>query len=146
MTSGAERSTTDDVATAGTPRRPIVLCIDDDPAICRAIGVQLSAHGIEVLEASSGMQGYRAAIEHNPDVILTDMIMPDGEGNYICGRLRTHPLTRQTPIIVVSGQANPGVKRQMLSLGANAYLAKPIDWTELLRALGRYIDLPANVG
>lgn len=128
--------------TAGTQKRVKVLCIDDDPAICEAIGARLSGHGIDVVQAFSGMQGYWTALESRPAVIITDLRMPDGEGNYICGRLKNHPLTQRTPIFVLTGETNPATRRQMLSLGVDAYLTKPVNWTELLRALRRHVVLP----
>ena len=49
-----------------------------------------------------------------PDVIVTDMVMPDGEGTYVMGRLKSHPLTGNIPVIVLSGQANPALKPDAL--------------------------------
>jgi DNA-binding response OmpR family regulator len=72
------------------------------------------------------------------------MNMPDGEGNYIFGRFKSHPLTKDIPILVLTGQENPGLRRLMLSLGADAYLQKPVDLGELLSHLRRHIDLPAR--
>jgi len=127
---------------AAADGRVKVLCIDDDAEISSAITARLRRHGLDVLRAFSGMQGYWMALESRPDVVVTDLSMPDGEGNYIIGRLKSHPLTERTPIIVLAGQTNPAVKRHILGLGVDAYLTKPMDWTQLVNALRRHIDLP----
>ncbi len=119
-----------------------VLVIDDDPDISRALAMRLKPYGIEVLQALSGLQGYWTALDAHPDLVITDMSMPDGEGNYIVGRFKSHPLTKDIPVIVVTGQDNAGVKRLMLGLGVDAYLRKPIAIEELLQQMRRHLDLP----
>lgn len=123
-------------------QRPLVLVIDDDPDISSAIALRLSAYGIDVLPAFAGMPGYWTAVDLRPNVILCDMQMPDGEGNYIIGRLKSHPLTQNIPVIVITGQDNPGMKRMMLSLGVAAYFGKPVPMKELLTELRRHITVP----
>lgn len=122
-------------------RCPKVLCIDDDAEISKLLRLRLEPYGVDVIRAFNGMQGYWTALDMQPGVIITDLSMPEGEGNYIVGRLRSHPLTENTPILVLSGNSNPGVKRQMLSLGVDAYLVKPLAFEDLLERLNRYIPL-----
>jgi len=123
------------------PRKLKVLCIDDDPEITKAIKLRLEPHGVEVVRAFDGMQGYWTALDTRPDVIICDMIMPDGEGNYLFARFRSHSLTKDVPIIILTGAANPALKRQMLSVGVDAYLAKPLVFDELLSELRRLAPL-----
>jgi DNA-binding response OmpR family regulator len=126
----------------GKPReRPLVLAIDDDPDISAAIALRLSTYSVDVLPAFAGMPGYWTAVDMHPDVILCDLRMPDGEGNYIVGRLRSHPLTQDIPIIITD-QDNPGTRRVMLSMGVAAYFNKPIVMKDLIEELRRYILLP----
>ncbi len=126
---------------AATAKRARVLCIDDDPEIREAISRRLADYGVEVVLAASGMPGYWAALESQPDVIIADLNVPDGEGDYLCSRLKSHPLTDRIPMVVLTGRANPAVQRQLLGQGVDAYLAKPINWTELLEALRRRVAL-----
>ncbi len=121
---------------------PKVLCIDDDPDFSRAVKLRLEPYGVDVIRAFSGEQGFWMGLDERPDVIITDLKMPDGEGNYVLGRFRGHPLTENIPIIVMTSNANPGVKRQMLGIGAEAYLTKPLVFDELLRELRQYLTLP----
>jgi DNA-binding response OmpR family regulator len=136
----------DAIAAWSGEKSPRVLCIDDEPDISRIIKIRLEQYGVDVRRAFNGMQGYWLAIDMRPDVIVTDMVMPDGEGTYVMGRLKSHPLTQEIPVIVLSGQDNPALKRQMLSLGASAYLIKPLVVDELIRELRTHIVLPETPG
>lgn len=121
--------------------RPKILCIDDDPEISKILKLRLEPYGVDVLRAFNGMQGYWTAMDMNPDVIITDLSMPDGEGNYIMGRLKSRTATEKVPVIVLTGQSNPSTRRLMLSIGADAYLMKPLNLPELLSELSRHIKL-----
>ena len=122
------------------PFRLKVLSIDDDPAISEVLMHRLRAYGVDVIRAFNGTQGYWTALDMRPDVIISDMIMPEGDGNYMFMRLKDHPLTADIPVIVLTGQKNPALKRQMLSLGVDAYFTKPLNFDELLKELRRHID------
>jgi len=119
-----------------------VLCIDDDPDVSKALMIRLRPYGVDVLRAFEGMRGYWTALATRPDVIILDLKMPDGEGNYICGRFKSHSLLKDVPVIILTGAANPGMHRLMLSMGADAYLMKPLVFDELLRELRRHLVLP----
>jgi DNA-binding response OmpR family regulator len=67
--------------------------------------------------------------------------MTDGDGNYILHRLRTHSLTERTPVIILTGETNPALKRQLLAQGAEAYLLKPLNLDELLERLRPLVPL-----
>jgi DNA-binding response OmpR family regulator len=121
---------------------PKVLCIDDDPEISRIIKLRLEGYGIAVFRAFNGMQGYWTGLDFRPDVIITDLAMPEGEGNYVMSRFRSHPLTADVPIIILTGQTNPAIKRTMFNLGASAYLVKPLIFEELIGALRTHIQFP----
>ena len=121
--------------------RPKILCIDDDPEISKVLKLRLEPYGVEVLRAFSGMQGYWMALDCLPVAIICDLAMPDGEGNYINARLKAHPMTKDIPLIVLTGQKNPALKRQLLSCGAAGYLEKPLVLDDLLGELRRYLDL-----
>ena len=122
-------------------QRPRVLCIDDDPHVSQAIMMRLRPLGVDVIRAFDGMQGFWTGLDTRPDVIITDMRMPDGEGNYIFSRFQAHPLTKDVPVIVLTGETNPAVRRTMLALGAAAYFTKPWSFDDLRQELERHIDL-----
>ncbi|MBI3464624.1 MAG: response regulator [Planctomycetes bacterium] len=122
--------------------------MDDDPGISKALGIRLRAYGVEVDRAFNGMQGYWMALKRRPDVIVADYMMPEGQGNYLLERLKNHPLTKNIPVIVLTGRTVEGrkdgaIERLMLDLGAVRLLTKPVDFEVLLAELRRFIELPA---
>jgi DNA-binding response OmpR family regulator len=125
------------------PSSPKVLLIDDDPDVSKALGLRLRACGVQAFRAFTGMQGYWAALSQNPAVIISDLGMPDGEGNYLLVRLKTNPLTARIPVIILTGTVDGALERHMLSLGAVAYFTKPADFDALVSELQKHIPLPA---
>ena len=121
-------------------KRPKVLCIDDDAEITKAMQLRLEHCGFVVLRAQSGAEGLRLAMEERPDAIVTDLVLPEGEGIYILRQLKSHVDTKDIPVIVLTGQGYAAIKRQVVHAGADSYLTKPVDFTELLQLLRRHIE------
>lgn len=124
-----------------TPR-PKVLIIDDDHEISAALSLRLNTFGVDVVPAFSGMDGYWRAMVMRPDLILCDMNMPDGDGNYILGRLQMHSLTKDIPVIFITGQTDPSLRRTMMTKGAAGYFKKPLNTKLLIDEMRRHITLP----
>lgn len=127
-------------ATLGT-RTPQVLCVDDDPAIHTALQLRLRDYDVEVSQAFYGMQGVSEAVRSQPDVIVMDLAMPNGDGLYVVECLRNNPATCSIPIVMLSGMRDPSLKRQAFDNGADAFLTKPIAFTDLVEELRNHIDL-----
>lgn len=144
-------ATTPPTATANETEQaatgPTVLIIDDDPDVSKALKLRLRQYGIEVLRAFNGMQGYWTALKSLPDVVICDFNMPEGCGNYVLGRLKDHSLTRNIPVVFITGRTidgrrDFGLERDLISLGAVKFMTKPVDFNELLSTLRRFIDIP----
>ena len=116
-------------------KRPTILCIDDDPGIADTLSLRLARYEIDVISAFQGMQGFWTALDARPDAVICDLVMPGGEGNHIVSRLKSHALTKDIPIVILTGYKNQAVQRQMLSQGVSAYFSKPLILDELLRTL-----------
>jgi CheY-like chemotaxis protein len=112
-----------------------ILCIDDDQDFCDALSLRFAEFGISVLQAKEGMDGYRAAFISPVCAIVLDYMMPNGRGDYILSRLLDNPVTKDIPVIVVTGQSDKMLERRMLAMGAKAYLRKPLDFSQLKGAL-----------
>lgn len=142
----------DDVKTDAAPptetsASPKILVVDDDLHILKAIKIRLRAYGVEVLLAPSAIQGYWTALKGRPDVIITDYTMPNGYGNYLINRLQNCSLTKDIPVIVLTGRTvefkkDHSLERNVLRLGAARFLTKPLDFDELLAELRKHVDLP----
>jgi len=120
---------------------PKILCIDDDPAICRSLRIQLQNYAVQVFTASFGSHGYWEALVHQPDVIITDLRMPQGSGDYVVECLKHNPATRDIPIVVLTGRRDPALQRYLRGLGIAQYLVKPVSFEELHSELRRFIAL-----
>jgi CheY-like chemotaxis protein len=134
-------SGTETSAPAG-PASLSILCIDDDPVVARSITLRLKPYGIEVISAENGTQGYLIAAAKCPDLILLDMNMPSGDGHYVLSKLKENERTLNIPIIILTIETHPGVRRQMLSVGAEAFICKPVRWRKLFAEMARHVELP----
>ena len=121
-----------------TPGNILILVIDDEIQIRRLLRGCLEINGYDVLEAASGEEGISEAINHQPDLILLDLGLPDMDGMAVLQRLREWT---KVPIFVVSVRDRDHDKVTALDHGANDYLSKPFSTSELLarlRVLQRY--------
>ena len=121
------------------------LCIDDDPVVAKSLAHRLQPYSIKLKWANNGTQGYMLAVAENPDLIILDLKMPNGEGNYVLTKLKDNPQTKGIPVIVLTVETHHGVRRQMFAIGADAYLNKPIQWPELFGEIGRCVRLPKQL-
>ena len=122
-------------------RQATILAIDDDPDILQTIKLRFRQYNVEVLQAFHGMHGFALAAEKKPDVIITDLRMPQGEGDYVVECLKRNSQTSHIPIIVLTGQRDNYLRRRLRNLGIDEYLTKPIAFDDLREAVGRFIDL-----
>lgn len=108
---------------------PLVLIIEDEPHMRRALRAMLTGNGFQVVEAAGAREGLMQASGRNPEVILLDLGLPDLDGRDV-----TRTLRRMTtaPIIVISARGQEHDKVQLLDLGADDYLTKPFGVAELL--------------
>jgi two-component system KDP operon response regulator KdpE len=114
-----------------------VLLVEDERPLLRALAMNLTARGYEVIEAATGSEGLAAAGAHEPDVILLDLGLPDLSGFDVIRAIRTYG---STPIVVLSARIGSADKITALDLGADDYVTKPFSIGELLarlRAVGR---------
>jgi CheY-like chemotaxis protein len=120
---------------------PSILCIDDDPGICENIELRLRQYDVDVLRAYHGTHGLSLAITGRPDLIITDMRMPQGGGAYIVESLRRNPDTKDIPIIVLTGQRNHAFEAMANQHSADVVLIKPVQFKVLAAAIGKFVPL-----
>ncbi len=122
-----------------------VLVVDDDPAIVRALVINLKARSYEVDSAHDGAAALRTAAAHHPDVVVLDLGLPDMDGVEVITALRGWS---RVPILVLSARHASEEKVQALDAGADDYVTKPFGMDELLarlRAAVRRAE-PADAG
>lgn len=108
-----------------------ILVVDDDHSILRYLQKRLTAWNYRVATATSGRQGMAHVQSEMPDIVITDLYMPDGDGLAFLDHL--HAFAPELPVIVMSGQGKLDDAIQALRLGAWDYLRKPIESSSLLR-------------
>ncbi|MGV0633201.1 response regulator [Mycolicibacillus trivialis] len=109
-----------------------VLVIDDEPQILRALRINLTARGYDVITAATGADALRAAADHTPDVVILDLGLPDLSGIEVLAGLRGW-LT--APVIVLSARTDSSDKVAALDAGADDYVTKPFGMDEFLARL-----------
>ena len=108
-----------------------LLMIDDSRLVHRFLDEALIDEGLEHIHAYHATEGWTAAIEQQPDLILLDVVMPEISGFDLCHRLKNDPRTSHIPVIFLSGAGDSFNKVQGLDLGAVDYVVKPFDNAEL---------------
>jgi len=108
-----------------------ILVIDDSPDIHTLVKVRLGKEQVVIQCASDGASGLAAAREFRPDLILLDIDMPERDGFAVCTDLKADSMTRDIPIIFLSGATSTKDKIRGLELGATDYVTKPFDPAEL---------------
>ena len=107
-----------------------VLVIDDEPPIRKLLRVGLSAHGYQIMEASSGKMALELLGEQPPDLIVLDLGLPDMQGHELLRAMRAR--NDSVPIVVLSSRDDEAGKVQALDSGADDYVTKPFGMDELL--------------
>jgi two-component system KDP operon response regulator KdpE len=106
-----------------------ILVVDDEPQIARVLRTGLKTHGYDVRVAVDGLSALETFEDWNPDLVVTDLSMPNLDGLQLCQRLRA--LSR-LPIIVLSVRGEERMKVEALDAGADDYVTKPFGMDELL--------------
>jgi two-component system KDP operon response regulator KdpE len=109
-----------------------VLVVDDDAQILRALRINLSARGYQVITAPDGASALRTAAEEHPDAVVLDLGLPDLDGTDVIAGLRGWT---RVPIIVLSARTDSADKIDAFDAGADDYVTKPFGMAELLARL-----------
>jgi len=109
-----------------------ILVIEDDPNILFLIRQTLQRAGYEVVTATNGSEGLRLVYEIQPNLVVLDITMPGLDGHQVCHYLRSEASTKELPIIMVTALSRPADQRRGFELGADDYLPKPFQLTELV--------------
>ena len=123
--------------------QPRILVVDDEPQLTRVLRTGLKSHGYDVRAAADGLTGFELFTDWHPDLVITDLAMPNVDGLELCRRLRA---ISQVPIIVLSAKGEEQTKVEALDLGADDFVTKPFGIDELLarvRASLRRAKAPA---
>jgi sigma-B regulation protein RsbU (phosphoserine phosphatase) len=107
-----------------------IVVIEDDPAIRSGLETTLRSESYDVLTASDGEAGYRLVQEHQPDLVILDLLLPRMDGYEICSEIRRHGLA--TPILMLTAQDQELSRVHGFDAGVDDYVTKPFSIRELL--------------
>lgn len=117
-----------------------VLVVDDSPTILAVFRKVLTSAGCEVLEALDGESGVATARAEVPELIFLDIMMPGMNGFAALRILRRDPLTRQIPIIIISGNEQATEQYYANRIGADDFMKKPFSRSEVFTRIERLLD------
>jgi DNA-binding response OmpR family regulator len=129
---------------------PKILLVEDDPAMQQGLADNLELEGYVVLIAGSVRDGKRLALKEQPDLVLLDLMLPDGDGMTLCRQLRSHGFRKA--IIMLTARSEEADTVLGLEVGADDYVVKPFSLRQLLarisahlRREGRVASSPARI-
>lgn len=112
-----------------------ILLVEDDLAQLDLMEMYLRENGHAVICLLDANQALTKAVEHKPDVIVTDVVMPGISGFELCRRLKQHPATANVPVVICTSKNQEIDRLWGMKQGAFAYLTKPFSKEQLLRAV-----------
>ena len=104
-----------------------VLVVEDNEKNMKLFRDVLQASGFRLLEATTGERAMELAAEHQPNLVLMDIQLPDIDGIEALARLRTDARTASIPVVALTAQAMQGDRERFLDAGFDAYISKPVD-------------------
>ncbi len=123
---------------------PQLLIVEDNKDILTYLSSCLEGQ-YNLRIATDGLEGVTQALENIPDLILSDVSMPNLSGFELCEQLKNNPITSHIPIVLLTAKSDQVSKNQGLAKGADAYLAKPFNKKELLIRLEKLLELRATL-
>lgn len=116
-----------------------VLVVDDSAAIRRSVAYVLSEAGYDVVQAEDGLDALSKLDDHIPDLVVTDVNMPNLDGIGLTKRLRENPATKFVPIIVLTTESQQDKMQEGRAAGATGWIVKPFDSEKLLKVVHKLI-------
>jgi two-component system cell cycle response regulator DivK len=119
-----------------------ILIVEDNEKNMKLARDILRAKGYAVLEAVNGQDGVKLALEHQPDLVLMDIQLPDINGIEAFGRIRANAATARVPVVAFTASVTAGDRSRIGDAGFDAFLGKPIQLKEFLETVRRLAGEP----
>ncbi len=125
-----------------SPLEKTVLVVEDNDLNMKLFHDVLEAGGYNVLQAKDGMEAWRMAREHHPDLILMDIQLPDVSGLEVIKWLKNDEDLKSIPVIAITAFATAGDEEKIRAGGCDAYIVKPISIPNFLQTVERFVRPP----
>jgi two-component system cell cycle response regulator DivK len=120
----------------------VILIVEDNERNLKLVRDVLQVKGYTTLEAVTGEDGVKLAVEHKPDLVLMDIQLPGINGIEALGVLRANPVTAKIPVIAVTASVMQQDRKHITEAGFDAYVGKPINLKEFLDAVRKALEGP----
>ena len=124
--------------------RRTILIVEDEEKIMRLLADHLSLAGYDVHAEMSGQEGLSYALEHHPHLVILDLRLPDISGYEVCRQLRQQPYAWAVPVLMVTALNQPIDKLRGYAYGADAYVTKPFELTDILQTVALLLGKDAT--
>jgi two-component system cell cycle response regulator DivK len=121
-----------------------ILIVEDNEKNMKLVRDILRHHKYETVEAATGEEGVRLAIERKPDLVLMDIQLPGMNGIEAIGVLRADPSTAHIPVAAVTASVMQHDRNKITEAGFNAYVGKPINLNEFLATVRKLLEVPSK--
>jgi chemosensory pili system protein ChpA (sensor histidine kinase/response regulator) len=133
--------TTVEPASKPVNQRPLVMVVDDSITMRKVTSRVLEKHSIEVITAQDGLDAIERLHDRVPDLMLLDIEMPRMDGYELAQHVRSDARLRHVPIVMITSRAGQKHRKKARESGANAYLTKPYQETDLVAQVGEMLDI-----
>ncbi len=116
-----------------------ILVLDDERAFCDVVSVILESQGYRVRRAHHANQALGLMDESKPDLILSDVMMPEVDGFRFLEHVRQRPDWSDIPVVMISAYDEPEIQEHAMKAGASGFISKPFSATELRDSVGTYL-------
>ncbi len=115
-----------------------ILCVDDEPTQLMLLRLALTRAGFRVLEAGDGQTGVEMTAEHQPELVIMDLMMPGMDGSTAIWHIKQNPATKHIPILVLSAYVKGDQAKRALEAGAAELVSKSLILTDLIEKVKSY--------
>ena len=117
----------------------MILIADDDITVMTGLKHFLNDEGFKVLTANNGLEAYELASKSSPDIILSDIHMPEMDGFELRDKLKVNPVTAAIPVIFITADVTSPEDKRAASSPANIFITKPFMFEDILKAINIYL-------
>lgn len=128
-----------------TPAAPLIACVDDSPQVCQMLEQILIPNGLRCIKIQDPVQALPILIEHKPDLIFLDLVMPVASGYEICAQLRRISVFANTPVIILTGSDGLFDRVRAKVVGSTDFITKPVVADKVMTVVRKYVHAKSSV-